>query len=582
MSSKESLDCCSENTNRDCGMAQNQNLDLTSDGMPKKYQLRNFLLLVMGSSIFNFGWAMMGTINTPYFNWLNLKESTIGFIGSLSFLALFGQILSPWISRHFVRKKFLSVFCGLPYLWSALAVGIGIFWAMHANDYSWLTTYSIICFVAWPFFGGWGAIPAQEYQANCISKERIGTFVGTSQVLGPLLGLAGSLTMNGLMVWVGVPARYALAFLLAYLLAQVGALGSLFAKETPAPAPPREPFWHPMRDAFTKDKVFRKLLLVAFLGFGFLMFTYNFIPLLAIREWGMPDWVAGVYYTVLMGAQTVGGLIATWLGRKRFGYSNVIKIAFIIFLVSFIPLIIPQSRTAKQDVYHGQCMLSKEMKIIGDQRGPDRKDELSFRILGQYPYLNTKGQLSEIELEFNRAVDATTFNVYDIKVVGPDDKRVNINKIASSSDESKKYKLFLIEPQLMSGNYKIEVHPYIFDTNGNALDQNADGRTGKDQWRFFIGASMYGVAFMMINACLVSLMFILAPDNRRAGYFSAMNITLMLTPGFFSILSGFCFRPGGYQLMFGLTCICFVPTMVFCFRLLRPLAEMELKKRLIG
>ena len=558
---------------------QIQYSELTIDGMPKKYQMRNFLLLVMGSSIFNFGWAMMGTINTPYFNWLNLKESTIGFIGSLSFLALFGQILSPWISRHFVRKKFLSVFCGLPYLWSALAVGIGIFLAMHANDYSWLTTYSIICFIAWPFFGGWGAIPAQEYQANCISKERIGTFVGTSQILGPLLGLAGSLTMNGLMVWVGVPTRYALAFLLAYLLAQLGALGSLFAKETPAPAPPREPFWHPMRDAFTNDKVFRKLLLVAFLAFGALMFTYNFIPLLAIREWGMPDWVAGVYYTVLMGAQTVGGLIATWLGRKRFGYSNVIKIAFIVFLVSFIPLIIPQTRMAKEDVYHGQWVLSKDIQMSYEQREQNRESDLPFQILGQYPCVNAKGQLYEIELEFNRAVDATTFNVYDVKVVGPDDKRLNIDKITASIGTSRNFKLLLTEPLSMPGNYKIEVYPYIFDTKGNALDQNGDGRTGKDQWRFFIGAVMYGVAFMMINACIMSLMFILAPDNRRAGYFSAMNITLMITPGIFSLLAGFCFRPGSYQLVFGLTAVIFIPVMIFCFRLLKQVTATELEKR---
>ena len=553
------------------------NPELTVEGMPRRYQRRNFILLLMQSGIFCLGWAMMGVIRTPYLNWLQVKESTIGIIGSLSFLALIGQFFSPWLSKKFHRKKWLQFCLGLPYLWSDLAVGIGILVAMYTGNYAWLLPFTIICFMTWPFFGGW-SVPYLEYKANCISKERIGVFLGISQVVGPLMGLVGSTVMTWLMFKFGVPFRYALAFILAFILAQVSVVATLFAHETPVSVPvPKEPFWQPAVDAFTKDRVFQRLLLLGFFGFGILTFNLAFIPLFALRSFGLADWVAGGYFTTLMGAQMIGGLIAAWLGQK-IGYASTLKITFVVFLISIVPLVVPKIGEGKADIYHGSWALN-DGQIANMETALSTGDDFAFRVVGQSVSLSEMGSIENVQIQFNRAVDAATFSIYDVKIKDPDGRLIELSEVAATDDSAIQWQAVPKEPLSKVGSYSIAVHPYILDTDGNALDQNGNGKTGIDQWRFFIQAVPYGIAYTMLGTCIMSLMFILAPDNRRAGYFSATSIMQMFVPGVASLLAGFCFVPGRYQLVFGVVLVVFIPITLLSFWLVKPLAAREHEER---
>ena len=397
-------------------------LEMTSDGMPKRYQRRNFILFSVWAGVFALGWAMPNIVRAPYLNWLQVSERTIGTIGSFSFMSLFGLVFAPSISRRFVRKKWLQFFMSMPYFLSDLSVGICILIAMAIGPGPWLVYFSVVCFASWPFMAGWGNIPYQEYTANCISKDNIGAFVGVSQIIGPLMGLLGSAVMTGLLFYFDVPLRYAIAFVVAYLFAQFAISLSLFAHEAPVPQPPKAPFWHPMVNA-VKDPTFRKLLYVVGAGTIIMFFPFQFIAFLAIREWTMPDWIAGVFATVVMGANTVGAGSAAWIGKKKgFRVSLVSGVAFI--TASMIMLSIPRFSSAPANWFH------------------------------------------------------------------------------------------------------------------------------PDVWRFILVAVLYGTGYTAITVSGQSLMYILAPQDRRAGCFSAYGIVQTVIPGIAVFISGFSFIKGYYQFAF--------------------------------
>lgn len=553
-------------------------LELTIDGMPKIHQRHNFLLVMIQAAIFNFGWAMTGVVQIPFLNWLQLKESTIGLVGSFSFMSIIGLMFAPLISRKFKRKKFLAFFLAIPYLCSPLAIGVGILIAMHTNGNNWLAPMTIVCIIAWPFLSGWGTIPYQEYVGNCISKERIGKFVGVSQIVGPLLGLAGSALMTYMMVKFAAPFRYAIAFILAYLLAQSGSMFALFAHETPAPPPPKEPFWRSALDAFTTDRIFRKLLFVSFCGMAILWFTYTFVPVYAIREWGLPDWVAATYFTVLTGANMAGGFIATWVGQK-IGYTKLMKMAFVVLLISFIPLVIPEMGEGKKDIFQAQWTVKETTHQQQIENVPNNamSGDSYFKIIRF-----VEGEVNQLEVSFNRPVNDMTFNLYDIKIFNPAGKLVEISEVTKADDSKKNWKIIFKQPQSKQGVYNIAIYPYISDIDGNAMDQNGNGKTGKDQWRFFAQAVIYGIAYILINTCVISLMYILSPENKRAGYFSITNMLNQLTSGIFVFLSGLVFVPGNYRLVYILTVMTSIPITLICHKMLSAVVTIEKEKRCLS
>ena len=559
--------------------------ELTVEGLPRKFQTRNFVLLVMHGAIFNIGWAMPGVVRDPFLNWLRVKNSTIGLIGSFSCLSIVGLLFAPLISRYFRRKKVFSFFMSMPYYLSASCVGTAILLAMYTDTYSWLKGVVIFFFMCWPFAAGWGGVPSQEYIANCISKERVGAFIGTSSAIGPFLGLLGSAIMTAMLKFMGVPFRYAAAFMLAYLFAQSGAITILFAHETPAPSPPREAFWRPGLEAVTKDRVFRRMLLAMIVMIALLSLPRTFIPYLAIREWGFGDWVAGVYITVSLAGISAGAFLATWLGQ-RVGYGRVVKIAIIVLIISFIPLIIPEMGEGKADIYHGSWTLTAEQsqgqevnRATAEPVTPATDAEvLGPKIVSQHPAGAVEGAVEYVEIQFNKPIDSSTFNVYDVQVTSPEGKILEMADVIPSGDSAKTWHLVFKEPLTAPGIYKLVIRPNIADTNGNAMDQNGNGKVGQGQWRFFVQAAIFGISNLS-GIVFMSLMYILAPDNRRAGYFAAYGIVSTFVPSFFIFISGLLFMPGNYQKVFTGMFVLTIVMSGFIPKLLRPVIAMERKQR---
>jgi hypothetical protein len=199
-----------------------------------------------------------------------------------------------------------------------------------------------VALTLWPFVTGWAVIPNQEFVLNCISKERIGTFVGVSQMVSPILALIGASFMTFLVAYYDVPLRYAMAFILAYLLAQLASVFPLFTYETPSPQPPlTEPFWKPMYTAVSHDRTFQLLLGIIFLLYLLINFPLTFIPLLAIREWHMPDWVAAGYATIFSGAMVLGAAGVSWVARKT-NYTKTLTISLAFLPLALLPLLLPR------------------------------------------------------------------------------------------------------------------------------------------------------------------------------------------------------------------------------------------------
>ncbi len=325
--------------------------EFTVDGQPRKYQMRNMLLLSAYTALFTIGSSEYAVILTPYFNWLGLSNMTIGLIGASGFLGLVGTFLAPLLSRRFTRKKWLLLVATTPYLWFVGSIGIAILVAIRLGPGAWLAGGTVGNCLLLPLLCGWGGVIGQEFLANCISRERIGAFIGAQSIISSVSALSGSLGMTLLSARIDVPMRYAVAFLATFATALLGAMLVLFAHETPTPPAPVEPFWRPAQTAIVHDVVFRRLLVVGLLLSVLLVFPSTFMPLLAIREWNMPDWVASGFATVLAGGRLIGAALGAWLGQTR-GYVRSLTVCLTGLPLAMLPLVWPRTDyTASYDVY---------------------------------------------------------------------------------------------------------------------------------------------------------------------------------------------------------------------------------------
>lgn len=522
---------------------------------------RNFALLMIGAAVFNFGWVMQSVTRAPFINWLGMSNKTYGLIGSSWSLCMIGSFLFPWLSRRYPRKKWFQFVVTMPYLAADLAIGLAIVVAMATNSYDWLMPVTIGALFFWPFAAGWTCGPQSEYIANCIPQSHIGRFVSMQQFCAGAVGLGGSAVITWLMTKFGMPTRYALAFLLAYGLALVASIIPLFARETPSPSPPPEPFWHLAAHAVRRDQRFRNFLWVAMVLWMTVLIPQNFIPLLAIREWGTPDWVASSAAMVQCAAMPLGAGLAGLIGQKA-GYGKSLVVCMMALPMAMAIGACPVSKAFRGDTFETTFVVTENGVLVADPAGHSA---------GAFRVEQVRGNGHDLAIGFNRPVNPSTFTVNDIVITDAAGRRVETRAVTPDGEAGNRWIVKLAGDPGVQVRYGLRIQPYIHDRDGVMLDQDGDGHSPWDAYRVLAIAALFGIAFSGLSVGLETLMYQLSSAERRSGYFSAFRVVQFFTPAVAFPLGGVLFKMGQFAGVFLALLAGSLLALLFSVYLLKPI-----------
>lgn len=86
--------------------------------------------------------------------------------------------------------------------------------------------------------------------------------------------------------------------------------------------------------------------------------------------------------------------------------------------------------------------------------------------------------LSSIAITFENAIDPSSFDASDVRVLDPTGALVAIVGNPVDSGDQRTFTIQLASPQTIRGTYRVQVGPQVFDTYGRSLDQNLDDFQG--------------------------------------------------------------------------------------------------------
>ncbi|MHB9035411.1 MAG: hypothetical protein ACYC64_02000 [Armatimonadota bacterium] len=500
---------------------------------------RNFILLMIGMTVYHSAWMMQSVTRAPLVNWLGMSELVYGMLGSAWSLTMIGSFLFPWLSRRYPRKKWFQFVITMPYLAADLALGLAIVIAITTGSHQWLLPVTIGIMVFWPFAAGWTLGPQSEYIANCIPKTHIGRFVSMQQVCVGLLSVGMSAVITVIMSVMDVPARYAAACLVAYGIALIALVVPLFAHETPSPTPPPEPFWKPAVHAVRNDNIFKRMLGAGVVVWMAVLIPQNFIPMLAIREWGAPDWIATSAVTIQSGAMMAGAALAGLLGQ-RFTYARAVVLCAMVLPVIMSVGAWPVSSAFRSSSFEGAYEVRSGRVIVESSPRVNAESAGGFRV----DELRENGK--NLIVRFNRPVNKSSFSVYDVIIKDERGKRLEPLSVDAVGKDGHEWIVKLASGGRVDSKYRIWLQPYIYSKAGAMLDQDGNGRSPWDAYRVIIIAALWGLAFSGICVGLETMMYQLSPGERRSGYFSAFRVMQFAAPAIAYPLSGLIFKTGHY------------------------------------
>ncbi|MBI2843951.1 MAG: hypothetical protein HYX78_11180 [Armatimonadetes bacterium] len=224
----------------------------------------NMKVIIMLDAIFTTGVADLVMATTPLWVLLGASSTRIGFINSLSILALVGVFLSPFISVRFRFKKWYLFFIHVPYIGTWGIMGLALVFARHFDlSNAWLLAFLTAMTGANFFTGGFVTLPHQEYTAACIPMSHRGRYSAYSQGIGSLTSIGSTMLGGWILLRVAKPMAFGYLYLLTWFFCQAGYVMALFGRERPTPVEnaPR-PWSRGMLVAVWQDKPFLKLMLV--------------------------------------------------------------------------------------------------------------------------------------------------------------------------------------------------------------------------------------------------------------------------------------------------------------------------------
>ena len=293
--------------------------------MPPKVLRRNIICCVLMDSGWSMGWGggIMIALS-PMLVFLGASNATIGLVTGASLASLLGIFLTPFITRRFPYKKWYFIVANIPYLFPLAVIGALVLLSRSLSiSNALLITLTTVSMLAHWFFGGFLALPHQEYIVACIPPTHRGRFSGLFQTVGSVLGLAAVPISGVVLAKIVEPFSYGYLFLFGWFFMQGFYVAAIFPKErrTPVEKSPK-PWSKAMMKSFWDDKNYVRysclsVLRTLFLGTN----IWAFLNVYGFKEVGMaPETsaiMAGIMLVVRITCATPLGLLADKVGPKR-------------------------------------------------------------------------------------------------------------------------------------------------------------------------------------------------------------------------------------------------------------------------
>ncbi len=313
-----------------------------SGGFSKADIRRNMFAVVLLDSIFTTGWAELGLALGPLWVYLNASNKLIGAVQGATIFALFGMIVSPWISPRFPIKKYYLLAANVPYLLPIGLAGGVIILSHYYHLTNTQNLYSVVGLMfVHQFFAGFVALPHEEYVAACIPMSHRGRYTGLSGSTGSILA-AASTSLGGLILYyVEKPMAFGYLLVMTWFICQSGYLAALLAKEQPVPPAKHRPWSLEMLKRVCRDDKYMRVLGLQ----SATQLTYasgmGFVGVWGFRELGMAPATAAISGLIWQVTRILTSAPGGWL-IDRFSPKRVWPFSPLGAAVAMsIPLLIP-------------------------------------------------------------------------------------------------------------------------------------------------------------------------------------------------------------------------------------------------
>lgn len=293
----------------------------------------NFAVIALDSSFFSFALGMLSQDTIiPYFaSQLTSSKFLIGLIPALYYLGLFfPQLLGAYFVHGSPTRKW-AIF------WIAVAERLGIFCiALVAQMLGLLTDGQalVLLLLAFTLFTVTSGLIGPAY-ADFISKNIIrsrGLFYGITHGLGNLLGFAAGVTAAFLLDRYAFPQNLQLLFWIGFATSFVSPFLIASFREVPFPGGHTSislrQFLREIPGQVRAAPDFQRFMVVrAVLGLGII--ANAFYALYALERFNLNEGYLGLFTLVIMGSQSVLGLLWGWIG-DRFGFKSVFVVTAVL------------------------------------------------------------------------------------------------------------------------------------------------------------------------------------------------------------------------------------------------------------
>lgn len=300
--------------------------------MPPHWK-RNYIANFVDVAFFSFGmaFASLTTIVPLYIRELGGSTLLIGLVPALvqTGIVLPPLFVAPYIGR--LRRKLpyiLRMTLGERIPWIFLALATWLFAAQYPTQ---VLLFAVLCLTIFGFAGGVTMPAWMDLVTNVTPLRMRGKLFGYSSALGGLLGVGGGLMAERALGRYGFPINYSLCFAAAgvCMILSFVALAALRETEREYIAPPL-----PTREYISRLPVLLRADrdFSIFLGARTLMVLGNmgvgFVSLYAATERGIPESMAGIFTSWMLGSQVITTPLWGIIG-DRYGHKGALQFGLI-------------------------------------------------------------------------------------------------------------------------------------------------------------------------------------------------------------------------------------------------------------
>lgn len=274
----------------------------------------NMKVMIFLEAIYATGFADLQMTLQPLLDYLGASYKVAGFVTGITWPALLGCFLTPYITRRFPYKKWLYVSISVAYSLLILLLGVGLVLTPHWHPSARTALiFTVVCFFFYYVIFGFTALPHMEDLANCLPVNYRGRMFGISLTIGSL-GSVGIISLSMVLLKVfAEPVNYGYCFLLTSVLWIAGFGFSALAREVPTPVDKSpKPWTGGMLLAFWQDKAYVRFLSVWTLAHLTFVPINGMIPFYGFHELKMAAYTAAIIGNI--------GQIARILGMTPSGF----------------------------------------------------------------------------------------------------------------------------------------------------------------------------------------------------------------------------------------------------------------------